>query len=623
MVKARVAMVITAWLLVLEAAVYGAALAAPPECGGFVSIEELKPGDLCTGRTVFTGDKVEEFEVEILAIVRDVTPDGDIIIGRATGGPLAQTGIIQGMSGSPVYLGDRLVGALSFSWAYLKEPITGITPIAEMLPALDDASAGSRKGPSGSGSGGPGTGLGLSLIPAEELASSGMGRLCELCGLAGSETPFPRASGVGAYGGREMAPIAAPLVISGFDESFLRDVSAILAGSGLVPVLGSSSADGGGHQELVPGSAIGVQFIGGDTNWTAVGTLTYREGDRVIAFGHSLFNEGEVEMPLVGAYVHTLLPLQSLSFKYASGTEVVGSLVHDRSKMIGGRLGPAPSMIPLHVDVESTDGNATGFDFEIVRVRAHSSFFAGLATAGAISQAVKTRGPASVELEVGLVACGRTVRHSDVFYTTVPAMRCAGELGALMDLVGGNEFESVRVDSVFVRAAVSEEERWATIERVAIRRMVYSPGDEIDIAITLKYWQGPRTTRTITLVMPEWAPEGPALLAVSGAVEYHEREAGRLGGGVRPRSFAQLAGLIAELKPGNAIVVQLTAERPTISLSGEEIPNVPGRAALVMVSASESGAVDRVESRVLAQRELAVDVQVGGLHELTLMVRPE
>jgi hypothetical protein len=587
--------------------------------GKFVSVDELKPGDSCVGKTVFSGSGVEEFAVEIIGVVRGASPGGNLIIGRASGGAIDEAGIMEGMSGSPVYLDGRLVGACAGAWAFSKEPIAAITPIEELLPALEmlDESA---EGPSG---GSRGAALGVSLMPEGELASSRAGWLSSVCGISAAREPSPLTGALGSYGGREMAPIASPLVVSCGDDRFLKRISGMLRGSGLAPTRGAAGAEAGSAADLVPGSAVGVQFVRGDVSWTAIGTVTYREDDRIIAFGHPLFNTGVIEMPMVGAFVHTVMPLQTISFKYASGTELVGTMIQDRRRAVAGRVGPPPVMLPLRVDVRTSVGDVRTYEFEVARAEPYVSVFAGLVAASTITEAVKAIGPSSVELAIELVTADEVIDYSNTFYTTDPAFRCGGELTTLMDLILLNEFEDSDIERAKLEVSIVEERRSAQIERVDAEALVYRPGEDVRARVVIRNWQGSREVETIVLRLPSSVPEGAVVLRVGGAADYHVWEAERRGGGLRPRSYRQLLDLIDRSKPQNVVVAQILSREAGLSLSGDEMRGVPGRAALAIASSATSGAVDRTDLNVLAETEFAFDRAVTGYHELELRVQED
>jgi hypothetical protein len=378
-----------------------------------------------------------------------------------------------------------------------------------------------------------------------------------------------------------------------------------------------------GAAVLEPGSAVGVQFVRGDVNWTAIGTVTYRDGDRLVAFGHPLFNAGSIDMPMVGAYVHTVMPLQSMSFKYASGGELLGTMREDRNRAVAGVVGPGPPMVPLTVNIRGDDGSERRFEFETVSDRPYAALFAGLAFGGTVSSAVKASGPATVELSARIDTGEELVDYRDVFSTSEPAMRCSGELSLLLSVLAENAFVERGFESVELDVVIREGDLWTAIARVDADRSVYRPGDEIRLRVLLRPRRGEPFEREMSLRLPDSLPSGTITLRVGDAASFHLWERDRLGFGSAPRSYEQLLELIRRAKPGNIVVAQLLSDSPGLSLSGVEMRGVPGRAGLAMALSATSGAVDPSALSVLCEREFAVENQVVGFFEMTVHVEGE
>ncbi len=611
--------------VLLTMPVVDAARADTPEAY-FVSVDELKRGDRCVGRTVFVGTEVEEFELEILGVIRGAAPGTDLIIGRAEGALLESTGILEGMSGSPVYKDGRLIGAIASTWQFSKEPIAGITPIGEMLPALElmdaEGHAGGRPGLDGL--------PGLAMLPEGERAASSLVRICDMAGMLDRWTdthPVPPAV---AFGDRRLSPIAAPLVVSGADPDYIHRASRVL-GPGVTPLLGSGIApssaavpgsSSGAEREggaLEPGSAVGVQFVRGDANWTAIGTVTHLDGDRLVAFGHPLFNAGAIDMPMVAVYVHAVMPLQSMSFKYASGGELLGTMKEDRNRAVAGVVGPGPPMVPLTVNIR-TNGGERRFEFETVSNRPYTALFSGLAFGGAVSSAVKASGPTTVDLSVRIDTGKELVEYRDVFHTTEPAMRCSGELSLLLSFLAENAFEERKLRGVELDVAVREGDLRTAISRVDADRKVYRPGDDVKLRVFMRPRRGEPFERELCLRIPDSITPGTLTVRVGDAMSFHLWERDRLGPGAAPRSYEQLLDLVRDARPGNTVVAQLLSDSPGLSLSGNEMRGIPGRAGLAMASSATSGAVDPSMFSVLRECEFAVHGQVEGFHEMTVYV---
>src|SRR5262249_839886 len=274
-----------------------------PAAPSLMPIEEVKPGMVGTGRTVFEGTELKDFTVHILGVLKNVqAPKRNLILARLEGGPLAETGVIAGMSGSPVYIDGRLVGAVSYSiGAFPKEPITGITPIGEMIDATADA------GPRRAVGAMPRLDLPVTperLAAAVRALSARAGALADRpADVQAFGLPSASASQLGAL----LRPIATPLVMSGMDGAASDLLSSMLGAAGSAPVPAGAAGAGAPPpaEPLRPGDPIGVSLLGGDSEMGATGTVTHVDGNRIYAFGHPFFSFGPTAFPMTRATVYT------------------------------------------------------------------------------------------------------------------------------------------------------------------------------------------------------------------------------------------------------------------------------------------------------------------------------
>ena len=305
-------------------------------------VSEVRAGMVGVGRTVFGGTKVEEFRAHILGVAENVIGTRrNLILAKLEGGPLANTGVIAGMSGSPVYVDGRLIGAVAYSLgSFSKEPIAGITPIDEMtaetqFPVARPVGARIRLDYPAT----PDT-----LIAAFRKALSWNRPFAD----RPDEVRLVGVNGVAGFGnevGTMLRPIATPLVMSGFEPDVADLLTPAFRDQGFIP----TGAAAGGHGEmpfegpLKPGDAVGIMFVGGDLQLGGTGTVTHIDGDRVYAFGHPMYNLGPTEFPMTRAYVYTVLPSLFSSTKLSTTGDVIGTFLQDRPTAIAGRLGPGRS----------------------------------------------------------------------------------------------------------------------------------------------------------------------------------------------------------------------------------------------------------------------------------------
>lgn len=287
-----------------------------------IPVEEIEPGMVGYGLSVFQGNRIERFQVEVIDILGNFIAGESVILvrlGSLHGSfDIESSGIIQGMSGSPIYLDGRLAGALSMGWAFSSEPIAGVTPIEAMLEV------------------------------AERPVAEGLGSVWERAEMVPAGAPAHESGG--------LVPLGMPLVVSGMSPATFAELHRDFARYGWFPVQGGNGRGRARNKEdyeLVPGAAIGVQLMRGDMDFTGIGTVTWVDGNKVLAFGHSLFNMGDAALPITTAHICTIVSSPRISFKVGVPVENVGSLLHDRLMAIYGELGTKHSLLPVEIDIRN------------------------------------------------------------------------------------------------------------------------------------------------------------------------------------------------------------------------------------------------------------------------------
>src|SRR6267378_1947804 len=347
------------------AAVFGSALAQEKTASGsrLFPVEELRPGMKGVARTVFTGAQPEEFGVEILGVLPGFPgPHQSAIIARLSGNKVDKTGVFAGMSGSPVFIDGRLVGAIAFSFPFSKEPIAGITPIKQMIDIFEKGPANQTeriREPR--------------LVSFAQLAATDWKMALPKPAVAGAALIAPVGTGSPLLPlmGQQMIPIATPVVFGGISQDTLSLFSSQLMANGLLPVSGVGGAAAitplaeANEKTLLPGTSISVQLVRGDYSIAASGTVTDRDGDRIYAFGHPFLSLGSSQMPMTEASVVTVIPNVNNSFKLAVPGQMVGTISQDRATGIFGQLGVAPKMIPVKINLHTSRDRIETFSYEI------------------------------------------------------------------------------------------------------------------------------------------------------------------------------------------------------------------------------------------------------------------
>lgn len=459
----------------------------------FMPVNEIKPGMQGIAKTVVAGTKLEEFGVEVLGIMKNKGTSGDLILIRTYGDVIDRTGgIAQGMSGSPVYINNKLIGAVAFGWSLTDHKIGMVTPIADMLKLWDMPDR-----------------YNMNVV---------------------GETSPP--------GFEQMST---PVMVAGFSEHALTLLQDKLKPFNLVPYGVGDAPDGTQFGPIEPGSAVGVQLVRGDVTVGALGTVTYTEGDKVLAFGHPFLRKGNVNYFMTNAYVFTTVSGLENSFKVGTTGEAVGLINQDRGTGVAGKLDKYPSVVPINIVVKD-NGTGKTEDSSLQVVQDEDIFPALSATSvfNVIDKVMDRVGPGTGKISFEIMARnmpGETLKRENMFYSPGNIGEAMiGEFFDAMNILASNQYNPVDIMDVKVNVTIDEERRTATILEATANKLTGRPGDKIDIAVKMKPFRGEPITRMVPFVIPNDQQEGPLTLEVRG-------------GGMVPilQLLSQQQGLDAEL----------------------------------------------------------------------------
>ena len=338
-----------------------AAMARVPSDVPIFPLSELKPGMKGKGRTVFAQQKMEEFDVEIIGALENSSPKQTMVLARLVGGPLANTGVIAGMSGSPVYIDGKLLGAVAFGFGFSKEAIAGITPYVEMTALSRMNDIGMRASVGGSDPDIRPIPLRMSGLPQPLDPSSLITTFTDALSAAGPNGK----SGNGVAG---MTPLPIPLSVSGLSGTSFDVAKGLFSKLGFAPMqVPAKGRAPGPIGALEAGGPVAVSLIQGDFDFSATGTVTHIDKDAVYAFGHPFFGIGPIDFPMRQAWVYDVFPSLNQSFKISSAHETIGRFQQDRATGISGKLGPGPRMIPVKLTLQNRPGVKQEYSFSVVQ----------------------------------------------------------------------------------------------------------------------------------------------------------------------------------------------------------------------------------------------------------------
>lgn len=541
--------------------------------------EVMKPGDLKPGqhavvRTVFQGDSIEEFPAEIVGVLQGGRAEGDLILARATSERVAHLGVAQGMSGSPVYVDGKLIGALSSGWSFSRDPLFGITPIGDMLHVLDLPAAdpvGQTAGPTG-----------------VDMAAWGPLKFREFR-WGDDDTLADHAPATGAFHADVPGPLPMPLACAGLAAGASELVRRMLAPLGLAVIPGGRAADGGPTAaSLQPGSAVAVDVLRGDLQFSAIGTVTWRDGDKVLIFGHPFFQSGEVRMPLSTARITTIVANEATSFKLGVRGREVGVATQDRRAAVAGTLGGRARMLPFSVAIRGRTPQT--FHFESIEDRSLAPTLIALASLNSLMESGGSGGNQTLRWTMTLHRHGvDPLALSDIVAGDAPANDLATGIAAPLRFLFENPYQALALDSLNVQITVEPgREQW-TLRSARVLDPIVRPGGNVRVACDVERWHGGHVTHIVTLTVPEEAPEGRYPLWVGGGSERARYEAQKLPGRYRPTSLDDAWQRLGQLRPESRLYASLFATAPEVTADGRDYPELPGSAISVLSSGQSAG----------------------------------
>ncbi|HLW60819.1 MAG TPA: SpoIVB peptidase S55 domain-containing protein [bacterium] len=531
------------------AGVAAALLLTPPlgAAARFIPVSQLHAGMTGVGKTVVIGTTISEFPVKILGVLRNAGPAGDLVLFRASGPVIeAAGGLASGMSGSPIYIGGRLAGAFSFAFQFADPRIGLFTPIEDMLRAIPGRAKISRSGEY--------------AVPPFALGGRTIRRI--------AFESFPRPH-MTAADTAIAVPAATPLFVSGLRPDDAAEMGQALRPMGLLPITGAGMTDLPATIPLEPGSAIGVAVMRGDLAAYAIGTLTYRDGNRFVAFGHPFTELGHTDFLLTNATILQTVRAQDHNLKVGVAGVPVGTISEDRPAAVGGTLGVLPRMFGVRVAVHDTDSGTTQhFGFQVVANKDLAPILVDLGTRSAVERALNRSGGGTAQVRIILRGrmLPRPVERANNFYSgSDVAIRALSEVPQALHLLFENDFADLGPSDMDIDVTVTDARQTGTLTGAEMPKGPIAPGSTLHVLVTVRPFREAPVVRDIELLVPEDFPEGSAMLTVRGggpALPAPAAAAGPVGAGLDLGTMKNLTDEIAGFESGERntdVVVDLVS----------------------------------------------------------------
>jgi hypothetical protein len=529
-----------------------------------IPVDQIHAGMRGYALTVFEGVKPESMDVEVLGVLHNANgPKGDMILVRLHGAKVEYTGVVAGMSGSPVYLDGKLAGALAFRIGeFSKEPIAGVTPIADMLEinALDKSPAEETAATKPTVT----TAAGKTAAPGDSVALPGLIQ-------SGSTQDFAN----------YLKPIEAPLVFNGFSEDTVRRFAPQFASAGVIPVMGAGSVSEDKQPEpLEAGSAVSAILVRGDMDIAATCTVTYIDPQRLLACGHPLLQFGAVDLPMNKAQVLATLPSPLNAFKIVNTTEQAGVFVQDRHTGIMGVFNKQPEMIPVTLTIHTAGGAPQkDFHFEVLNnprlspVAIMATVFNALHGVNEYGEEITYRLNGSINVK-GFPEVALKNMFVPADNGQPAAMAAALSLGERFGRIYDNPYNAPAVNSVKLDFDLVRERRWARLESARTDVTEARPGDEIIVETVLAPYRGERVVRQIPVKIPTSAGKGALRILVSDG-ETLDRVGRTNQAFGRKLDLASTIALLNKEHANNRLYVSLLEADPEARVADKVMPTLP------------------------------------------------
>lgn len=531
--------------------------------GGTISIDQIQPGMKGIAYTIFSGDVVEPMDLEVIGILHNALgPKQDVILVQMHGEKVEHSGVVAGMSGSPVYFNGKLAGALSLKLGiFTKEAIGGVTPIQNMLDIQNYLPAS------------PAT------LPANPTHSSAA-FTPDAAAVTTTKIEIPgdilRRAPLGA--GNYLTPIETPLVATGISPEALAQFGRQFSALGMTAAMGGTTAPSPDDANIKPGDMVGMQLVGGDLSLTAGCTVTAIVGDRVFACGHPLFGFGSLSLPLLRGHVVMTLNSAMASTKIMSTSGVIGTLTEDRTTAVMGRLGAAPPMIPMDVSI-STPQSEKHFHFEVAEVRQLTPVLVALATVNGISSNTAYSEGTTLEVTGTIDLKDHASAKIEDYYapTDAPApggLQVAFDVLNTFTQIYNNPYEPAHVQKITLNVKSVPERRSASIESAWSEKSEVEPGETIRVKVLLRPYRGETFIQEVPVTIPPQASRGALQLLVCDA-DTLNRTTQSFGASSQLSGLDELVALLNRERHNDRLYAALLQASPTLLVEDKELPNVP------------------------------------------------
>lgn len=568
-------------------------------------LDQVQPGMKGVVYTIFTGDEIEKVDLVVLGVLHNALgPKQDIILVQLLGEKVEHTGVVAGMSGSPVYFEGKLAGALSLKLGvFTKEAIGGVTPIQSMLEVEKDSVS-----PPGSAAGASAVNTGM-FPAASRLA-----------------LPQEFSARTSAGEGQFLVPIETPLISAGLYPDTIAQFSKQLSGWGMSMMAGGSAEPTPEDPQVKPGDMVGVELVRGDLSIAPGCTITAVESDgTILACGHPIFSFGSVSMPMTRAHVLTTLASSMASTKIITTGGTIGTLTQDRSSAIMGKLGAGPAMIPVDVTLVTPNAEKK-FHFEVIESPQLTPLLVALATYNGIVGSPAYGEGWTLRMEGDIDLQGHTPVHLENLFAPndqpIPnGFYVATEVQSIFARIYSNPYEPPHVQGIHLKVTALAERRWSMIDNAWIEKSEVAPGETVAVKVLLRPYRGEPFIQQIPITIPPQTARGTLELLISDG-ETVDRTVDPTAGMQGPLpGLEELIKLINRGRQNDCLYATLLQPTTTLLIEDKVMPNAPSSEISVLDQRQNVGGARLLHQSLAGSWFAEMHQVITGERTLTITVK--
>ncbi len=582
----------------------------------FMPLSEVMPGMQGKGYTVFSGITVEEFNFEVVSIEYNYFPGWHVVWCEGLSDNFKWTGVAGGMSGSPMYIDGRLMGALALGFFNQRERsnIFGVTPFELMVKVTERGMEpnlsyeGAQLFNLDSAIVKEGLDMGASLFGDGKVAQ--VHRPFDLRLLESVSNIPSRANS---------AHLPMPVALPTLNSEMMSIVKPLFDKFNFTPIQAAGGGSSIKESPVEKAQTIGTEMVRGDVSLFGYGTITYVDGDQFLAYGHPNFAEGNVNLPVSGGTVNFIFPSRSRSFKVAAPTQPIGTLVQDREPAIAGIIGKHPPYLPINVALQTSDGKQHQKSYEVVRHRSFTPLFAGIGAWFFLDalefysndHTLNLDATITLQEQPGLTS--RELIFNNIFSSSgSPGIRVMNTLMLPMLQLINNSYTKVEVEGIALNLKVEDKRRTAVVENISIDKLRYRPGETVEVELRLRPYLEKSFTQNGTITIPKGTPDGVVMLIASNANFHKVWQRSRAPLNFRPKNINHLIELLQRDERNTDVILELFVPQPGLTVQGEEFANLPTSVMSVMNTAKQVGQSGYTTGTTLQLDKISTDYVIFG-----------